>query len=864
MRQGRSTSGFALPVLAETFWHAPLAAAAIALTAGIIVDHFLSIPPGYSLFLGIICLLAWLIVFCTSKRPREGLLYLALSATALGAAYNGWRHVFPQNDLLEILLAREEPWHVNLRGYLEEEPSVQPIPSDSHLRALPPERSMRMVFQAQQLAAKGGDWMTVTGRVVVFIKGEELCLRLHDQVHFDDLVELAGLLTPIQPPSNPGERDFESVSLDAGIRLRLLVTRSEGTCQRLERHWSSSPSGWLAQVRNWGTKVLERAFPSDHVTQGLAIALILGDGTPLGKDGWRVYQRTGIIHVLVISGSHLVLLAWVWLWILPRVGFRQRQAAVFVAVFLILYVCLTGVRPPSVRSMVTMTSIFCGLVLARRYVQANVLALAWIVVIGLNPSSIFDPGCQLSFLCILVLYRSDRLWGQQERPALDKQQPDPRAYLQELTRPPWAKGLRTLGTVIWEGYRVSLLLWLAVTPLVAYHYHNIPLVAILLGPPVAFLTGIALAFGFLLLLLAAIEIPVAWLPALPVKWSLAGCEWLVGLADRFPGSYLSVPDLPFWWVALFYTGLMAWLTLRSLDQSWRGAALAAGGWLCLGLLLPFLRVPTDELRCTFLAVGHGGCTVLETPDGRTILYDAGSLAGPDVVQNQIAPYLWHRGIRRIDDLILSHADLDHFNGLPALLELFAIGQVIRTPSFQDKEAPGVQLVLDVLEARQILVEVVKTGDKIQAGEVVLEVLHPPRDGPEGKENVRSLTLLVQHKDHRILLTGDLEGEGLSMVMKTKNPRPIDVLMAPHHGSKNLDTKGLVEWAGNPWVVISSQGRPRGKPDLPEGYRQVKHFLRTWDQGAVTVRCHSTGLIVETFLTKQRLTKPAATPRKKAG
>ncbi len=136
-----------------------------------------------------------------------------------------------------------------------------------------------------------------------------------------------------------------------------------------------------------------------------------------------------------------------------------------------------------------------------------------------------------------------------------------------------------------------------------------------------------------------------------------------------------------------------------------------------------------------------------------------------------------------------------------------------------------------------------------------------RMGQPGPENTRSLTLRILHKEHRILLTGDLEGEGLGQVMKTRTP-PINVLRRPHHGSKNLDTKRLVEWAGMPWVVVSSQGRPRGNPEaIPEGYHEVRHFLRTWDDGAVTVRSHSTGLVVETFLTQQRLTRPTVAPRK---
>ena len=96
------------------------------------------------------------------------------------------------------------------------------------------------------------------------------------------------------------------------------------------------------------------------------------------------------------------------------------------------------------------------------------------------------------------------------------------------------------------------------------------------------------------------------------------------------------------------------------------------GWLCVGLLTITARLPSGEFRCTFLSVGHGGCTVLETPDGRTLLYDAGAIAGPEVTRRHIAPFLWSRGIRRLDEVILSHADLDHFNGVPGLLRYFSV------------------------------------------------------------------------------------------------------------------------------------------------------------------------------------------------
>src|SRR5438128_7169068 len=114
--------------------------------------------------------------------------------------------------------------------------------------------------------------------------------------------------------------------------------------------------------------------------------------------------------------------------------------------------------------------------------------------------------------------------------------------------------------------------------------------------------------------------------------------------------------------------------LPTLRRWWSWCVLALLVWLTVGLANSAARPRADELRCTFLAVGHGGCVVLETADGRTLLYDVGSLGGPEMTRRHLAPFLWQRGIRRIDEVFLSHADLDHFNGLTALLERFALGQ----------------------------------------------------------------------------------------------------------------------------------------------------------------------------------------------
>jgi competence protein ComEC len=179
-----------------------------------------------------------------------------------------------------------------------------------------------------------------------------------------------------------------------------------------------------------------------------------------------------------------------------------------------------------------------------------------------------------------------------------------------------------------------------------------------------------------------------------------------------------------------------------------------------------------------------------------------------------------------------------------------VGQVTCTPTFAEKPTSGVRRVLGEIDRRSIPRRAIRAGDMLTAGDVQLEALHPPAEGPEGTENTRSLVLVVRHAGHVLLLTGDLEGPGLERVLGMP-PLRADVLQAPHHGSRVSNTPELAAWA-RPRVVVSCEGPPPGGPSRSEPYTAAgARFLATWSHGAVTVRSHRTGIVVETFRTGQR-------------
>jgi competence protein ComEC len=816
-----------------TLWRAPLVPIALAVTAGIVLDRYLSPAPAWFLFLGLAVLASWLLAAARGK-PLAALVFFWAAVGILAAAYHHVRRdVYAPDDIGH--LATDDPQPVLLRGVVDSEPLFVKKAGHDELRSFPSRDTGRFLLEVTAFKRQGG-WQPVSGRVQVST-GKPV-----SGLHVGDEVEVPGRMQAPSTAANPGEVDYAAFLRDQRVRAVVSVKDQAAPAIVLLRTGGWSLDRALALVRGWCQSQLTTYLPAD--VQGVAIALLLGDGAPMTQDDWQKYIHTGVIHVLAISGQHLVVLA-AFLGALTRLlGLRLRTAAVLIAAFLLAYSLMVGGRPPVMRSAVAVCCGCLALFVRRPILRANTFALSWLAVALLSPTDLFGTGCLLSFLAVAVLTWGTRGWSTAE--------PDPLDRLVEESRPLWQQWLHWLGGQIGASYVLTLGIWVVLTPLIAGRLSVVAPVGLLIGPPTVLLTSVALLSGFGVLLLAWCP-PLAQLAGWITAACLYGCDGLVTFAEGLPGAYKYVPALPEWWVWIFCIAALSLLMLQNLRRVWHWAVVALLGWLTLGLLTGAFTPRGNELRCTFLAVGHGGCAVIETPDGRTFLYDVGSLRGPEVARRQIVPYLLQRGIRRVDEVFLSHADLDHYNGLVGLLERLNVGQVSCTPTFTERQTNAVRATVRHLEARGVPFRVLKSGDRLHAGDVQIEVLHPPLIGPDGNENTRSLVLLVRHAGRTILLTGDLEGAGLARVCAAPATK-FDVVMAPHHGNRAA-TLPLLAWA-SPRVVVSCQGPPRGKPasDLLDPHRGI--FVGTWPHGAVTITSRDGVLVVETFQTRKRWRLPA--------
>ena len=242
------------------------------------------------------------------------------------------------------------------------------------------------------------------------------------------------------------------------------------------------------------------------------------------------------------------------------------------------------------------------------------------------------------------------------------------------------------------------------------------------------------------------------------------------------------------------------------------------------------------MDCTFLSVGHGAAVVVELPGGRTMLYDAGRLGSPAYASRTVSNFLWSRGITYLDAVVISHADADHYNALPELLDRFSIGAIYVSPVMFDHPNEAVRALQTSIVDSGVPIREVWSGDRLASGgDAVVEVLHPPRRGVLGSDNANSVVLAIEYQGRRILLTGDLEPPGLNDVM-AELPYDCDVVLTPHHGSAFSDPPGFAAWSSPEWAVVSGGARDRLESVATAYALRGCRVLHTATSGAVRGDC----------------------------
>jgi len=762
-------------------------------------------------------------------RHRAAAVFIFSAILATAAAWHHCRwNLFDENDLGNYAGAKKQP--IALEAVALGAPRPLPPPEPSPMRLMRADPSYRIEISAA--AIRDADkWKPISGRAILYAQGDMPSIEAGDRIH------IFGEFSAPPEAHNPGEFDRAAYLRSHRIRAQII---SQTECISIVEPGSPwNLSRWLERVRKGASELFEQYL--DPRQAELASAVFLGEREQIDSERNEAFMATGTVHILAISGLHVGILAGAMFWISRWMPIPRVWGLALVALITILYALMVDVHPPVVRATIMVLVTCLSLYLGRRPLSFNTLAAAALVVLAINPSDLFHTGAQLSFLAVAAIIWCWPRWAE----IIGVNDP-----LQKLVY----KHMGMLSRSRWKFWRsmtyltlIGVVIWVLTQPLVAARFHLFSPIALVTNVFLWLPMTVGLLSGFIFLFIAALIPPLAGAAAFCCNLCLWFLEKGIALASAVPGSHFWVPGPENWWLAGFYGGLAAWAVFPRIRPSRRWCFALLAGWIALGFTVSFTRHDSNRLHCTILSVGHGAAAVLELPSGQTLLYDAGEFGAPTRAARIITGFLWSRGITRIDAVVISHPDIDHYNALPEVLEKCSIGTVYVSPVMFEKKSKALKALKSSLVDADVPVRVVRAGDRIEGGaNCRLEVLHPPLSGIPGNDNANSIVLAVEYHGHRIIFPGDLESPGLNELL-AEPPMHCDVLLAPHHGSRQSNSPGLAAWSRPAWVVLSGDGR-WSIPEIDATYQAVGgQTLHTYLTGAVEVTIDKNGTAVKTFL-----------------
>lgn len=638
-----------------------------------------------------------------------------------------------------------------------------------------------------------------------------------DILRIGNQIRVRGACASFEEARNPGEFDYRLYYRSLKLNYRMFAD----TWEMVDGRYNVYRDG-LRRMSVWAGAQLE-LLTADRADAGVFRAMLLGDKSGLPEQIRDMYQRNGIAHLLAVSGLHLSLVSLAAYGVLRKLGAGYGAAGITGGSLLVSYALLTGASPSVVRALIMMLCGFLAAYLGRTYDLLSALGLSAFCILWDSPYLMCQAGVQLSFGAIIGIgWLAPFLCCGESRRV--------------------------------TGFAVSTGMQLMTLPMVLYHFFQYPLYGIFLNLLVVPVVGIVIASGAAGIAAGSISLAAG-------RFALgSGCgvlrwyEWCCSVSEKLPGSSIIWGRPEFWQIGVYYAVILA--------AVWRFRG--RGKQLALSFLAAVLLlsvVPPAGLEVTFLDVGQGDGICLRTRQ-TTVFVDGGSSDEKKLGENRIEPFLKSRGIRAVDYWVVSHGDQDHISGLVWMMEEgdIAVSNLILPAAGLRDEVYGRLAAL--AEKRGSSVFWMKTGDCLNAGSMTISCLYPdsPYSADDGSSlsltaeedrNEHSLVLLVDYDRFRMLLTGDMSGDGEKKLTESMPAPDVQVLKVAHHGSRYSTTEQWLNAVTPEWTVISCGRENRyGHPHAETMERLRDHGVSIFEtdrDGAVILRTDGSALQWSTWI-----------------
>ncbi len=593
----------------------------------------------------------------------------------------------------------------------------------------------------------------------------KLIIYSNDHVDVGDFVRFEGENLFIEPTYNEGGFDSQKY-----YKETMVIGRISGELDGLSRPSFSLRRG-LQRLRNHHYSNIRLVLPEREAD--ILSNMILGLNNVDGESR-LLYQRTGVIHILAISGLHVSMIAFLLLGFMELIRPSLKINSWIVLVMLVAYTLYTGAHISTIRATVMMAIYLGHNIFYRKYDHHVALALAVMSMLLFNPFQLTSAGFLLSFTAVASIF-----------------------YITPIL--PFGDVDNTL----LKSVRVMVAIQVGITPLLIYFYNNVPLYSIfanlLILPVITFI----LSLGLIATIITSLSVTIGKVLMGSVFFLINYMNHVTSIISNMPFSSIMVGQINIYLIVSYY------LMIILLVLKFKRLYVLALFLITITCIISFGYANHDTLEINMMDVGNGDALFAHYK-GYTLLFDAGGqvgLSGDNVGSRVLYPYLAKKGIGEVNYAIISHSDFDHSYGIIELVEHVDIRNIVLPIAYKSYKDEQIDRIRSLAQSKGIQLIYVSQGDTLRIEDLTIDFLYPMLDMQVDDNNRNSIVSLVTLDEFDMLITGDIYQEDEEELVEAYGLRlgQVEVLKIPHHGSKTSSSEVFLNQI-DPLISLISVGR----------------------------------------------------------